>query len=107
MLFRNLGNNIFPEMPINGLSRLLHLKTYNNPALREFPAPEKFPRVRTMILSYAYHCCPFVNNVEYIEEATTVPPIEETVLFPTDVDFDLSLWNGTYSNIWPQLREYY
>ncbi|XP_029163708.1 lutropin-choriogonadotropic hormone receptor isoform X2 [Nylanderia fulva] len=97
----NLGNNIFPTLPIRGLAGLLHLKTFNNPALREFPSPERFPRVQTMLLSYAYHCCSFLS-IEEVEESATRSPVRESILFPTD-DFDSSLWNSTFSDIWPQL----
>lgn len=100
LLHRNLGNNIFPTLPIRGLAGLLHLKTFNNPALREFPSPERFPRVQTMLLSYAYHCCSFLS-IE-VEESVTRSPVRESILFPTD-DFDSSLWNSTFSDIWPQL----
>lgn len=34
------------------------------------------------------------------------PPLQEAVLFPTDNEFDMSLWNSTQTDIWPQLREY-
>ncbi|XP_001605837.1 lutropin-choriogonadotropic hormone receptor [Nasonia vitripennis] len=107
----NLGNNIFPSLPIKGLSGLLHLKTFNNPALREFPAPELFPRVRTMVLSYAYHCCSFVSAEELeagvsgaSEAAAGEELLQESVLFPTDNDFDMSLWNQSLTDIWPQLH---
>ncbi|XP_018373386.1 PREDICTED: lutropin-choriogonadotropic hormone receptor isoform X2 [Trachymyrmex cornetzi] len=96
----NLGNNVFPTLPIRGLAGLLHLKTFNNPALREFPSPERFPRVQTMLLSYAYHCCSFLSLD--VEESVTKSPVQESILFPTD-DFDTSLWNSTFSDIWPQL----
>ncbi|XP_039306048.1 lutropin-choriogonadotropic hormone receptor isoform X2 [Solenopsis invicta] len=96
----NLGNNVFPTLPIRGLAGLLHLKTFNNPALREFPSPERFPRVQTMLLSYAYHCCSFLSLE--VEESVTKSPVQESILFPTD-DFDNSLWNSTFSDIWPQL----
>ncbi|XP_051159387.1 follicle-stimulating hormone receptor isoform X2 [Leptopilina boulardi] len=98
----NLGNNIFPTLPIAGLAGLLHLKTFNNPALREFPSPEKFPKVKTMVLSYAYHCCSFLS-IE-LEESITKIPVEESVLFPTDNEFDMSLWNSSLTDVWPQLH---
>ncbi|XP_011860630.1 PREDICTED: lutropin-choriogonadotropic hormone receptor [Vollenhovia emeryi] len=97
----NLGNNVFPTLPIRGLAGLLHLKTFNNPALREFPSPDRFPRVQTMLLSYAYHCCSFLSLE--VEESVTKSPVQESILFPTD-DFDTSLWNSTFSDIWPQLN---
>lgn len=43
---RNMGNNIFPRLPKSGLSRILHLKTFNNPKLRELPPPSTFPRIQ-------------------------------------------------------------
>lgn len=100
----NLGNNIFPELPSNGLQRLLHLKTFNNPKLRDFPSPETFPRIQTLILSYAYHCCPFIPLVAM--SASKKPPlVQEAVLFPSDAEFDMSLWNNSMMDIWPQLRK--
>ncbi|XP_043269827.1 follicle-stimulating hormone receptor isoform X2 [Venturia canescens] len=106
----NLGNNVFPTLPVHGLSGLLHLKTFNNPALREFPPPERFPRVRTMLLSYAYHCCSFI--LEESQESGQVDgdadvvrvPVRESVLFPTDNEFDMNLWNSSLTDIWPQLH---
>lgn len=93
---------MFPVLPTAGLDRLLHLKTFNNPRLREFPPPESFPRVQTLVLSYAYHCCVFLPLV-----AAEPPrmPLRESVLFPTDNEFDMSLWNGSLTDIWPQLRK--
>ncbi|XP_061401811.1 leucine-rich repeat-containing G-protein coupled receptor 6-like, partial [Musca vetustissima] len=100
----NLGNNIFPELPSNGLQRLLHLKTFNNPKLRDFPSPETFPRIQTLILSYAYHCCPFIPLVAM--SASKKPPlVQEAVLFPSDAEFDMSLWNNSMMDIWPQLQQ--
>ncbi|XP_053959378.1 uncharacterized protein LOC128863964 [Anastrepha ludens] len=99
----NLGNNIFPELPSAGLNKLLHLKTFNNPKLRDFPAPDTFPRIQTLILSYAYHCCPFIPLVAM--SATKKPPlVQEAVLFPSDSEFDMSLWNNSMMDIWPQLQ---
>ncbi|KAE8747460.1 Bursicon Receptor, partial [Frankliniella occidentalis] len=97
----NLGNNLFPGLPPAGLERLLHLKTFNNPNLREFPAPAHFPRVQSLVLSYAYHCCPFLPLIP--AEAPPRAPLHEAVLFPTDNEFDMSLWNSSLTDIWPQL----
>ncbi|XP_045778149.1 follicle-stimulating hormone receptor [Maniola jurtina] len=60
----NVGNNRFPVLPASGLQRLLHLKAHNNPALRRFHPPELFPRIQTLVLSYAYHCCEFMPLME-------------------------------------------
>ncbi|XP_038107738.1 follicle-stimulating hormone receptor isoform X2 [Culex quinquefasciatus] len=100
----NLGNNIFPHLPTAGLGRLLHLKTFNNPNLREFPPPESFPRIQTLALSYAYHCCSFLPLVASMPKVPKHHPIKEEVLFPTDNEFDMSLWNNSYNDIWPQLQ---
>lgn len=101
----NLGNNLFPGLPPAGLERLLHLKTFNNPNLREFPSPGHFPRVQTLVLSYAYHCCPFLPLIPAETEDTPRAPLHESVLFPTDNEFDMSLWNSSLTDIWPQLRK--
>ncbi|XP_034240165.1 leucine-rich repeat-containing G-protein coupled receptor 5 [Thrips palmi] len=98
----NLGNNLFPGLPPAGLERLLHLKTFNNPNLREFPSPGHFPRVQTLVLSYAYHCCPFLPLIP--AEPPARVPLHESVLFPTDNEFDMSLWNSSLTDIWPQLQ---
>lgn len=87
------------------MKRVLHLKTFNNPKLREFPPPDTFPRIQTLVLSYAYHCCPFIPLVTMGSPAKQ-PPLRESVFFPTDNEFDLSLWNNSQSDIWPQLRKY-
>ncbi|KAG5674279.1 hypothetical protein PVAND_004258 [Polypedilum vanderplanki] len=99
----NLGENIFPTLPTDGLQRLLHLKTFNNPRLRIFPPIEAFPRIRTLVLSYAYHCCAFLplltSNRKVIGS-----PYKEEVFFPTDEKFDMSMWNNSINDIWPDLN---
>ncbi|XP_058815263.1 follicle-stimulating hormone receptor-like [Topomyia yanbarensis] len=100
----NLGNNIFPNLPTAGLARILHLKTFNNPNLREFPPPEMFPRIQTLALSYAYHCCSFLPLMASVSKVPKHHPIREEVLFPTDNEFDMSLWNNSYNDLWPQLQ---
>ncbi|XP_034948916.1 lutropin-choriogonadotropic hormone receptor isoform X2 [Chelonus insularis] len=99
----NLGNNIFSTLPVEGLSNIIHLKTFNNPELREFPAPELFPHVRTMVLSYAYHCCSFLS-IEINNNAKEKNTVKESVFFPTDNEFDTTLWNSSLTDIWPQLN---
>nr|CAD7404553.1 unnamed protein product [Timema cristinae] len=102
--FLNLGNNVFSNLPSDGLNRLLHLKTFNNPKLREFPSPENFPRIQSLVLSYAYHCCAFLPLTP--AESPPKPPLHESVLFPTDNEFDHSLWNSSgLTDIWPQLSD--
>ncbi|XP_017098895.3 leucine-rich repeat-containing G-protein coupled receptor 5 isoform X1 [Drosophila bipectinata] len=99
----NLGNNIFPELPESGLRALLHLKTFNNPKLRDFPPPDTFPRIQTLILSYAYHCCAFLPLVAMSSQRKP-SQVQEAVLFPSDAEFDMTLWNNSMMNIWPQMH---
>ncbi|KDR23756.1 Lutropin-choriogonadotropic hormone receptor [Zootermopsis nevadensis] len=98
----NLGNNLFPVLPPRGLDRLLHLKTFNNPNLRDFPSPEHFPRIQSLVLSYAYHCCAFLPLVPGDHPARA--NLQEAVLFPGNNQFDMSLWNNSLTDIWPQLQ---
>lgn len=61
-IYRNLGNNIFPKLPKNGLKNVLHLKTFNNPKLRDFPAPETFPRIQVSLSYFVLlHCATPIN----------------------------------------------
>lgn len=100
----NLGNNIFPTLPTRGLDRLLHLKTFNNPHLREFPEPENFPRIQTLALSYAYHCCSYLPLIP--AEPPPKPSLHDSIIFPTENEFDMSLWNSSLTDIWPQLQNF-
>lgn len=101
---RNVGNNLFSVLPPHGLDGLLHLKTFNNPNLREFPSPEHFPRIQSLVLSYAYHCCAFLPLIP--AEPPPRANLHETVLFPNSNEFDMSLWNSSLTDVWPQLRKY-
>ena len=55
--------NLFADFPSRGLDSVLHLKAHNNPNLRDFPGAARFPRVRSLVLSYAYHCCSFLASI--------------------------------------------
>ena len=101
---RNVGNNLFSVLPPRGLDGLLRLKTFNNPNLREFPSPEHFPRIQSLVLSYAYHCCAFLPLIP--AEPPPRANLHETVLFPSSNEFDMSLWNSSLTDVWPQLRKY-
>lgn len=92
----NLGENVFSELPVKGLRGLLYLKTFNNANLRDFPAPENFPNIQDLVLSYAYHCCAFLAR-------DTPPPhgLSEIIIPANDVD--KSLWYSNSSkDVWPQ-----
>lgn len=95
--FRNLGNNVFPRLPSAGLERLLILKTFNNPFLREFPPPEDFPRIQTLVLSYAYHCCAFLPLIP----SNPPPKAKDIIVVPDINDIDISIWNSSSLDLWP------
>ncbi|XP_076257217.1 G-protein coupled receptor rickets isoform X2 [Rhynchophorus ferrugineus] len=92
----NLGNNVFPHLPSAGLERLLHLKTFNNPNLREFPPPEDFPRIQSLVLAYAYHCCAFLP----LTPSNPPPKAKDLIVFPDIEDIDLNFWNNSV-DLWP------
>jgi leucine-rich repeat-containing G protein-coupled receptor 6 len=54
--------NTFARFPSKGLQNVLHIKTHNNPNLKEFPGSARFPKVQNLVLSYAYHCCQFIPS---------------------------------------------
>ncbi|CAL4065426.1 unnamed protein product [Meganyctiphanes norvegica] len=98
----NLGNNQFPVLPLpeDGLRELLSIKVHNNPNLRVFPEPHLFPNVHNLVLSYAYHCCPFLNIETEEEEESShhEHDIKEEVIFNTSGYHDLmhpGLWNNS------------
>ncbi|GLG93378.1 Tachykinin-like peptides receptor 86C, partial [Gryllus bimaculatus] len=97
----NLGNNVFPELPSLGVGQLLHLKAFNNPALREFPPPESFPHIQTLVLSYAYHCCAFLPLLQ--ADPAPTPAVVETIIYPGK-ELDMSLWNSSTTDVWPQMH---
>ncbi|CAG4960520.1 unnamed protein product [Colias eurytheme] len=96
----NVGNNMFPSLPASGLQRLLHLKAHNNPHLRRFHPPELFPRIQTLVLSYAYHCCEFLPLMEEVnEEWSEHEGFSDLVLIPP-AHVDLAAWANA-TDIWP------
>jgi leucine-rich repeat-containing G protein-coupled receptor 6 len=90
---------VFPHLPSAGLERLLHLKTFNNPNLREFPPPEEFPRIQTLVLAYAYHCCAFLPLIP----SNPPPKAKDFIVFPDiDDEIDMNMWNSSnLSDYWP------
>ncbi|XP_026498231.2 lutropin-choriogonadotropic hormone receptor [Vanessa tameamea] len=103
----NVGNNVFPVLPASGLQRLLHLKAHNNPALRRFHPPDLFPRIQTLVLSYAYHCCEFMPLMEGGADAGGAADaadaereqFSDLVLLPP-AHVDLAAWANA-TDIWP------
>ncbi|XP_045539411.1 lutropin-choriogonadotropic hormone receptor [Papilio machaon] len=120
----NVGNNVFPWLPAGGLRRLLHLKAHNNPNLRRFHPPELFPRIQTLVLSYAYHCCEFMplagagagagaadgagrgqeSGEEEEEEEEGGGGFSDLVLVPAQ-RVDAAAW-GNATDIWPHYRPF-
>ncbi|XP_047741022.1 uncharacterized protein LOC108680486 isoform X2 [Hyalella azteca] len=108
----NLGNNVFPELPNRGLEHVLHLKVHNNRHLRQFPDPQSFPSVVSLVLSYAYHCCPFLNmdvaldngrpGTDSLSRSKPPPRIHEDVVFNLEglQRHDPRLWNHSHPG-WP------
>lgn len=107
---RNVGNNVFPMLPASGLQRLLHLKAHNNPNLRHFHPPELFPRIQTLVLSYAYHCCEFMPLMDPYPPADADDDDDDDDGGPTDFvilpngRMDLAAWANA-TEIWSH-REY-
>jgi leucine-rich repeat-containing G protein-coupled receptor 6 len=85
----------------------LHLKTFNNPNLREFPGPHHFPRIVTLVLSYAYHCCAFLpSDDEELDALNQGKVWGDTVIFPeSGSTFDPNIWNSSETDLWPKIRK--
>ncbi|KAJ8729091.1 hypothetical protein PYW07_006787 [Mythimna separata] len=94
----NVGNNVFPWLPGAGLQRLLHLKAHNNPNLRHFHPPEMLPRIQTLVLSYAYHCCEFMPLMEEADEEPAAEAPSDLVILPPQ-HIDAAAWANT-TDIW-------
>lgn len=98
----NLGVNLFSEFPSKGLENVLHVKTHNNPSLKDFPGTARFPKVRSLVLSYAYHCCQFMPSTyeNVLHDYADFDNLQETVFFPGEGNFDHTFWHANGSNIW-------
>ncbi|CAL1299590.1 unnamed protein product [Larinioides sclopetarius] len=94
----NLGENQFPTLPTEGLQNLRQLKTFNNKNLREFPVPEHFPKVHTLALSYAYHCCIFRPLARRLPLPAT---LKETIVWLSREDVDMEAWSTNITDVWP------
>ncbi|XP_067135989.1 leucine-rich repeat-containing G-protein coupled receptor 5-like isoform X2 [Centruroides vittatus] len=92
----NLAYNQFSVIPTSGLENLRQLKTFNNRNLKEFPAPEMFPKIHTLALSYAYHCCPFLP---YARKPTA--SLKETIVWLTREELDMKVWSTNITDVWP------
>ena len=85
---------MFPSI---GLENALHVKVHNNPNLREFPGPMAFPRVKSLALSYAYHCCPFLDPQYKPTYASEDNSLTEAIIFTShDVNHDIWAQGGPF-----------
>ncbi|XP_015924639.2 leucine-rich repeat-containing G-protein coupled receptor 5 [Parasteatoda tepidariorum] len=98
----NLGANKFPKLPTKGLQNLRQLKTFNNRELKEFPPVQTFPRINTLALSYAYHCCAFIASSSHTSTSPRpTTTLQETIVWLSKDDVDMASWNSNISDIWP------
>lgn len=66
-----------------------HIKTFGNVQLKDFPTPENFPKIQKLALSYAYHCCLFLEKQS---GKTTFSDVEETIVWLDKDDIDVNTW---------------
>ncbi|GIY11214.1 hypothetical protein CDAR_52891 [Caerostris darwini] len=98
----NLGANKFPKLPTKGLQNLRQLKTFNNRELKEFPPVQTFPRISTLALSYAYHCCEFIASSNHKTSGPrSSTSLQETIVWLSKDDVDMSSWNSNITDIYP------
>jgi leucine-rich repeat-containing G protein-coupled receptor 6 len=103
MLFSNLGANSFSHLPSKGLRNVVHMKTHNNPRLVDFPGPARFPKARSLVLSYAYHCCQFMPSTfenQLVPDYADFGHLQETVYFPGEGNFDHVFWQNNNATLW-------
>ncbi|CAL4136932.1 unnamed protein product, partial [Meganyctiphanes norvegica] len=96
----NLGNNQFPSLPVEGLEFIRSIKVHNNPYLKTFPGPEIFKNAHNLVLSYAYHCCPYLELGEVAVAEDELEVIEEEIIYDLE-ELDPLIWNDT--DIWGDL----
>ncbi|XP_062585950.1 leucine-rich repeat-containing G-protein coupled receptor 5-like isoform X1 [Saccostrea cucullata] len=92
----NLAENTFSRLPTEGLSRLKFLKTFHNTNLQERIDPENLPNIQNLVLSYAYHCCSFINarKADFdFKGGSKVAVDEEVIWLHTPNKTDHSLWD--------------
>ncbi|XP_061716793.1 lutropin-choriogonadotropic hormone receptor isoform X1 [Cydia pomonella] len=103
----NVGNNVFPLLPGGGLQRLRRLRAHNNPRLTSFHPPDVFPRIETLVLSYAYHCCEYMPLMAAADGGWAEPPPEPDddeggftdEVLPLPPHVDLARWANS-SDLW-------
>ncbi|KAG8201685.1 hypothetical protein JTE90_012750 [Oedothorax gibbosus] len=97
----NLGANKFRKLPTKGLKSLRELKTFNNKHLKEFPPVNTFPRISTLALSYAYHCCAFLASSGQ-KSSGAKSSLKESIVWLSKEDVDIKAWTANVTDIWPE-----
>lgn len=92
--------NVFSSLPSKGLQNLRQLTTYKTYRLKEFPTPEAFPKIHSLHLSYAYHCCAFQPLVN--KPLAGPAAMQETIYWLHHQDVDMTLWNTNYTDFGPE-----
>lgn len=65
--FRNLRKNRFKHFPWNGLKEIRHINIQDNAASVDFMSSSDLPNVKSLKLTYPYHCCDFMDlNVHLV-----------------------------------------
>uniref|UniRef100_A0A6A7G5K8 Leucine-rich repeat-containing G-protein coupled receptor 5-like isoform X4 n=1 Tax=Hirondellea gigas TaxID=1518452 RepID=A0A6A7G5K8_9CRUS len=116
----NLGNNDLQDFPSVGLEHVTTLKVHHNSGLKVFPGPERFWAAHTLVLSYAYHCCPYLSidsddksdggegkqrfTEDVIYNVEDIQAFDNALLLNmTDVWSDLEGMNSDFGALWAKL----
>lgn len=95
-------------MPVAGIANITEIKVHGNKNLRSFPPLDSFPYVHSLALSYAYHCCAYLNRMQTINPNVdnNSPYLHDSVLWLEDVDaFNVNLTISELSQqIWKQYQ---
>jgi len=97
----NLNSNRFPRLPARGLEHVMYLHCSNIAELREFPDPQELPALRSVQVSYAYHCCQFRGRSQ--PQNDSLSQVQEQIIFPSSADgADFSAWSENFTDTWPE-----
>ena len=86
-----MGENLFSELPTEGLQNLKKLKTFKNRALQDFPERGAFPEIQYLVLSYAYHCCQFLPSKKEVGSSPWAGICQPTFSIQFYIKFNLYL----------------
>ncbi|XP_076450179.1 uncharacterized protein LOC143286487 [Babylonia areolata] len=92
----NVGDNQISTLPTQGLKNLRKLQTFDIETLRDFPPKEAFPKVYSLVLNYAYHCCDFLQSASI---PTDTVEMDEQVTWLAKKDGAPDMWQEHYYNL--------